>query len=195
MSQSFNADELTGLWDVSSLPSNIRLGVDCWLENKRSFDRYRSALELGLSIGDRVRVFNWATFNVEPTGYIEVGIDSLLVGPVFMCAERIIIGKRVFISYNVTIADSDFHPVDPIERKRDAIANAPLGNRRARPPLISRPVVIEDDVSIGIGAIVLKGVHIAQGARIAAGSVVTGDVAPGVEVAGNPARPIGEGGL
>ena len=47
----------------------------------------------------------------------------------------------------------------------------------------------EDDVRIGIGAIILKGVTIGRGARIGAGSVVARDVAPGVEVFGNPARP------
>ena len=41
---------------------------------------------------------------------------------------------------------------------------------------------------IGIGAIVLKGVRVGRGARIAAGSVVTRDVPEGGTVAGNPAR-------
>jgi len=105
-----------------------------------------------------------------------------------MCAERITIGKRVIVSYNVTIADCDFHPRDPEARKQDAIANAPEGDRRQRPPLISRPVVIKDDVWIGIGAIILKGVSIGKGAQIAAGAIVTSDVPAGVLVTGNPAR-------
>ena len=48
--------------------------------------------------------------------------------------------------------------------------------------------MIEDDVWIGIGAIVLKGVRIGKDARIAAGSVVTTNVPPGATVVGNPAR-------
>jgi acetyltransferase-like isoleucine patch superfamily enzyme len=52
----------------------------------------------------------------------------------------------------------------------------------------TRPVTIADDVWIGIGAIVLKGVRIGRGARIAAGAVVTRDVPEGAMVAGNPAR-------
>jgi acetyltransferase-like isoleucine patch superfamily enzyme len=104
-----------------------------------------------------------------------------------MCAERITVGKRVVISYNVTIADSDFHPIDPVARKRDAMANAPQGDRSQRPPYVTRPVTIEDDVWIGIGAIILKGVTVGRGARVGAGAVVTSDVPAGKMVAGNPA--------
>ena len=115
--------------------------------------------------------------------------DSTLVGAVFMCAESIRLGRRVIVSYNVTIADSDFHPLDPEERKRDAMANAPEGDKSRRPAIISKPVVIEDDVWIGIGAMILKGVQVGRGARIGAGAVVTRDVPAGATVTGNPARP------
>lgn len=87
----------------------------------------------------------------------------------------------------MTIADSDFHPTDPAARRQDAIANAPDGDRNQRPPYSSRPVVIDDDVQVGIGAIILKGVHIGPGMRIGAGAVVTRDVPAGAVVAGNPA--------
>jgi acetyltransferase-like isoleucine patch superfamily enzyme len=119
---------------------------------------------------------------------LEVGDDSVLVGAVFMCAESIHIGRRVIISYNVTIADSDFHPHDPELRKQDAMANAPAGDRSRRPAVVARPVVIEDDAWIGIGAIILKGVRVGRGARVGAGAVVTRDVPAGASVVGNPAR-------
>ena len=178
---------IRGAWDFADLPANVRVGSGCWLERRDSFDRFRSERDLGLVIGDRVRIYTWTTFNVDPTGFVEIGDDSILVGAIFMCNERITVGQRVVISYNVTIADSDFHPLDPEERKRDAITNSPYGDKSQRPAIISRPVVIEDDVWIGIGAIILKGVRIGQGARIGAGAVVTRDVAPGTTVAGNPA--------
>jgi acetyltransferase-like isoleucine patch superfamily enzyme len=133
-------------------------------------------------------VYTWTTFNIEPTGAIEIGDDCVLVGPVFMCAERIVVGRRVVLSYNVTIADCDFHPKDYELRKQDAIANAPGGDRSRRPPLETSPVVIGDDVWVGIGAIILKGVRVGDGARIGAGAVVTDDVPAGRRVIGNPAR-------
>lgn len=193
MSQAkYDPGPVTGQWDYGSLPSNICIGQDCWIERRDSFGSFRSQQNPGLVLGDRVRVYTWTTFNVEPTGRVEIGDDSILVGPTFMCAERITIGQRVVISYQVTIADSDFHPIDPEERKRDAIACAPFGDRNQRPTCLSRAVVIEDEVWVGIGAIILKGVRIGRGARIGAGAVVTSHVQPGAMVVGNAARVVRE---
>ncbi len=183
---------ITGNWDYSTLPPNVRLGAGCWLERKACFARFRSARDPGLTLGDRVRVHTWSVFNIEPEGSVEVGDDSILVGATFMCAGRIVVGRRVVISYHVTIADSDFHPIDPEARKRDAIANAPFGDKSKRPACKSRPVEIGDDVEIGIGAIILKGVKIGPGARIGAGAVVLREVPAGAIVEGNPARVVSD---
>jgi acetyltransferase-like isoleucine patch superfamily enzyme len=51
-------------------------------------------------------------------------------------------------------------------------------------------ILVEDDVWIGNGAILLDGVTIGRGAVVGAGSVVTHDVPPGAVAAGNPARVI-----
>lgn len=57
--------------------------------------------------------------------------------------------------------------------------------------LVGAPVVIGNDVWIGAGAIILKGVKIGDKAVIGAGSVVTKDVPPFSKVAGVPAHQIG----
>ena len=54
--------------------------------------------------------------------------------------------------------------------------------------LMLAPVEVKDWVWIGVNALVLPGVTIGEGAVVAAGSVVTQDVAPYSVVAGNPAR-------
>jgi acetyltransferase-like isoleucine patch superfamily enzyme len=51
-------------------------------------------------------------------------------------------------------------------------------------------VVIEEDATVGAGAIVLPNVTIGHGALVTAGSVVTKSVPPKTMVQGNPARPI-----
>jgi acetyltransferase-like isoleucine patch superfamily enzyme len=181
-------EDVTGAWDYATLPANVKLGQDCFIERRDSFRRFRSTQVVGASLGDRVQVHTCTEFNVEPGGAIEIGDDCVLGGAIFMCARRITLGRRVVVSYNVTIADSDFHPVDRSERRRDALANAPGADLSGRPAYDSIPVVIEDDVCIGIGAIVLKGIRIGRGARIGAGAVVTRDVPAGRTVTGNPAR-------
>jgi len=60
---------------------------------------------------------------------------------------------------------------------------------------INGNTVVEDDVYIGTGAVLRQGVpgkplRIGRGATIGMGAVVTRDVAPGVTVIGNPARPM-----
>lgn len=50
------------------------------------------------------------------------------------------------------------------------------------------PIIIDDDVWIGYGVTILSGVHIGQGAIIAAGAVVTKDVPPYAIAGGVPAK-------
>ena len=52
------------------------------------------------------------------------------------------------------------------------------------------PVILENDVWIGHGAVILPGVRIGSGAAIGAGAVVSHDVEPFTVVAGVPAKPI-----
>jgi acetyltransferase-like isoleucine patch superfamily enzyme len=177
-----------GEWDYSTLPTNVHIGEDCFLEERGSFARFRSRHTPGLVIGRRVRAYNWTAFSVEPTGYLEIGDDATLTGPVFWCAHRIVVGRRVSISYNVMIADSDFHPKDLPLRRLDAEAISPSGDVTRRPEIECRPVIIEDDVEIGIGAIILKGVRIGAGARVMPGAVVARSVPAGATVQGNPGQ-------
>jgi acetyltransferase-like isoleucine patch superfamily enzyme len=85
----------------------------------------------------------------------------------------ITIGDRVLIASHVVIT-SRAHPV---ELPRFGVA-------------VDAPVIIEDDVWIGAGAIVLPGVTIGSGSIIAAGAVVTSSVPPTTIVAGVPAIPL-----
>ena len=121
---SFDVRTVTGEWDYGTLPGNVQLGRGCWIERPQSFERLRSTRSPGVALGDGVAVYGWTVFNVEPGGVVTVGDGSVLVGAVFMCQEEIAVGRGVVISYQVTIADSDFHPRDPAERRRDAVASA-----------------------------------------------------------------------
>ena len=88
------------------------------------------------------------------------------------CYNNIKIGNRVFISEGVTIIDSDVHSIS----NKD----------------VSAPIVIGDNVWIGINATILKGVTIGDGAVIGAGAVVTKDIPSKCLAVGNPAKVIKE---
>ncbi len=105
-----------------------------------------------------------------------------------MAEERVEIGSYCLISWNVGIADSDFHPLDPEARRQDALALAPYYSKQPpRPAIRTKPVRIADNVWIGMGAVILKGVTIGENSVVAAGAIVTKDVPPNCVVAGNPA--------
>jgi maltose O-acetyltransferase len=57
---------------------------------------------------------------------------------------------------------------------------------------VFEPAVVRDRVWIAMGATVLGGVTIGEGAVVAANATVTRDVEPYTIVAGTPARPVGE---
>ncbi|GAC1436867.1 MAG: hypothetical protein NVSMB51_09150 [Solirubrobacteraceae bacterium] len=193
MSEPSEIGPVTGAWDYATLGQAVRLGRGVWIERPESFELCRSARTPAVTLGDRVTIYGWSVFNLEPGGQVTVGAGSVLVGAVLMGAEQIDIGCNVVLSYAVTVADCDFHPTDRAARHRDAEANAPFGDIRTRPPLETSPVRIEDNAWIGIGAIVLKGVTIGAGARVGAGAVITRDVPAQATVAGNPAQIVKSG--
>jgi acetyltransferase-like isoleucine patch superfamily enzyme len=185
-------DDLTGGWDMSTLPPNVQLGERVFIERRESFRRFFTARDPGLVLADDVTVYGWSEFSIDPEGVVEVGPRSVLVGAAFMCADRITVGADVVISYWVTIADSDFHPLDPTLRRQDAIASSPGGSAFAeRVGVEAAPVRIGDRARIGPGSMILKGVTIGKDAEVAPGSVVTRDVPDGMRASGNPATVTG----
>ena len=105
--------------------------------------------------------------------------------------NSITIGDDVLISHLVDIHDNTGHPRSAELRKKEARQQLSIGSGLAESHLESAPIVIEDRAWIGFKASVLKGVRIGEGAIVAAGSIVTKDVAPYTIVAGIPAAPVG----
>ncbi|KFF18280.1 acyltransferase [Flavobacterium hydatis] len=112
-------------------------------------------------------------------GYnLTIGEGSIMGDNVLLDARnKIIIGKNVNFSSRVCIYTEHHDHRDPYFG----------GNSDA-----SFRVQIDDRAWIGPNVIILHSVHIGEGAVVAAGSVVTKDVAPFAIVAGIPAKVIGD---
>lgn len=102
-----------------------------------------------------------------------------------------IIGKYCSLSWNVSIGggEHDFRKVTThsiLYAKMYGFVEGELYDR------FSKPCIIGNDVWVGAGAQILRGVKIGDGAVIAAGAVVTKNVKPYSIVAGVPAKKIGQ---
>jgi acetyltransferase-like isoleucine patch superfamily enzyme len=116
---------------------------------------------------------------LAPGAKITIGSDVGLSGTTICAVESVSIGNDCLFGADVTIVDTDFHPIAPAGRR-----HAPIGEAA------SRPCVIEDNVFIGGGAYILKGSHIGANSVIGSCSVVTGVIPPNCIAAGNPAKVI-----
>ncbi len=174
-------------WWKEPIPPNVFWGEGVYLETAQIFRFMRSKRERAVEIGDHVSCYAGVSFALGENGSCKIGDFSLLNGAMIMCNARIEIGKHCLISWNVGIADSDFHPLDAAQRRLDTMALAPFyKDRPPRPDITAKPVFIKDNVWIGFNAVILKGVTIGENSVIAAGAIVTKDVPANVVVAGNP---------
>ncbi|HEY5913333.1 MAG TPA: acyltransferase [Verrucomicrobiae bacterium] len=179
-----------GRWLDGELPGNVAVGDYSVLKGDQSFNRFRSKLDAALLIGSHCTM-DGVHFALGEAARTQIGSFCYFTNAILLCEKELRIGSYVVIGWNATIADSDFHPISPAARIRDAMACSPANKGLPRPEIHMAPVTIEDGVWIGPNATILKGVRIGEGAFIEAGALVTRTVPPRVRVLGNPARIVG----
>ncbi len=131
---------------------------------------------VGIEIGPDTALWMGCVFLGGRVREIKIGRGCSIPRTFFVAGAPITIGNCVTFGHEVALYTSDHDPDAPDFQRRDA------------------PITIGDYAWIGSRAIILKGVTVGEGAVVAAGSVVTSDVAPYTIVAGNPARLIRERG-
>lgn len=119
---------------------------------------------------ENCQFYSGVRLEVGKDAVLKIGNGTYLNRNTQIIAEKQVdIGCNCQISWDVVIMDSDLHPV--------------YGGVRE-----DKPIIIEDHVWIGCRSIILKGVRIGAHAIVAAGAVVTKNVAPYTIVGGVPAR-------
>lgn len=170
-----------------------RIWLYRWLSSNRSAFIGAQVVTPVLAIGSGHIVTNGAQLGYFPSPYaydgcihlearggarIEIGGGSIVNNGCVFIAEGpgIWLGRDVLVGPRVTVVDSDFHSLEPSARKSGL-------------PAMSR-VEIHDNVFIGMGCMILKGVTIGMNSVVGSNSVVSRDVPPNVIAAGNPCRVI-----
>lgn len=148
--------------------------------------------KLGPGFRMRELSFNESQLKVNFAGNNKIGRYSTIQGSstiyfgensfcggfcIFGVNEKITIGQNVMIADHVCIRDTDHNHED---------ISVPM----IKQGITTSPIIIGDDVWIGFGATILKGIEVGNGAIIAAGAVVTKNVPPYSIVGGVPAKVI-----
>jgi acetyltransferase-like isoleucine patch superfamily enzyme len=129
------------------------------------------------------------------SGSVTIG-DRAYIGPNTSIISRsgISIGNDVTMAWGITIYDHNSHSFDWVQRQKVVdhfyrnYGSPKCFDELDWTGVEAAPIVIEDRVWIGFGAVILKGVTIGRGAIVGACSIVSRDVEPYTIVAGNPAR-------
>ncbi|MBA2706506.1 MAG: acyltransferase [Gemmatimonadaceae bacterium] len=180
---------LAGDWYPLGLPRNIILGSDVYLDSSYGFAGFHSLMTPGLTIGKASGVYDRAALIVGPRGSVSVGEFTVLNGTYLICNDRIDIGAHCLLSWGVVITDNWSGGWMSIESRRAAmLASAESPVRHPPSTAIPRPVVLEDNVWVGFGAVILPGVRLGRGCIVGCRSMVYEDVPPYAVVAGDPAR-------
>jgi acetyltransferase-like isoleucine patch superfamily enzyme len=180
-----------GVWARLVLRSyGVEFGEGLWIGSAPVIYRSNGAT---IRLGRKVSILNELAQNPagiahrtalvasRPGAQLLIGNEVGISGAVFCAWKRIEIHDGVAIGAGAAIYDTDFHSLDPMERRINDLSKVGVA-----------PVVIEENAWVGARALVLKGVTIGKGAVIAAGSVVTKDVPAGAIAGGVPARVIGQ---
>lgn len=165
---------------VSAKWWEVALGKDCSFIGKTTFERFPGS---HITIGKNCRFRNKKDSNLsglfcpciistaKNNANITIGDGCGFSGTRIRCGTSITLGNNVRCGANTYIADTDAH-------SDDYRAGA------------DRPVVIEDNVWLGLNVVVLKGVHIGKNSVIGAGSIVTKDIPANCVAVGTPCKVI-----
>ncbi len=183
-----NRRTLESDWYQGSIPENVVLHPDAYLETTYSFLHCRSELPEAIRFEKGSTVYKSTMFDLGPRARVTVGRYALVNGAWIICDAAVEIGEYALISWNVVLMDTYRAACDPGLR-RDQLKQVPSHpHRRLLAESEARPIRIGRNAWIGFDACLLPGVTVGEGSIVGARSVVVENVPPFTVVAGNPAQ-------
>ncbi len=175
-------------WYSGTVPENVQVDENAFVETTFSFFLYRSRAPVGLKIGRGASTYLGTMFDAGPQARISIGEFALVHGARIICDAEVEIGAYALISWNVVLMDTYRVPFGAANRRRVLESVSGHRPRVIEADVPARPIRVGRNVWIGFDACVLPGVTIGEGSVVGARSVVVEDVPPYSVVAGNPAR-------
>ena len=175
-------------WYPGTIPDNVVLEDDTYIETSLSFKLWRSQALVGLRLGRGSAIYKDTMFDLGSRAEVQVGEYALIHGARIVCDAHLKIGNYALISWQVVLMDTYRLPFDSVKRRQILERAADRGELSPRADIPAQPISIQDNVWIGFDACILPGVTIGEGAIVGARSVVSHDVPAYTVVAGNPAR-------
>lgn len=151
--------------ELSTIAKNVQLGANVVI--RQFVNAY------GCTIDDNTQV---GPFTEIQTG-VHIGKNCKIQSHSFLC-EGVTIEDEVFIGHGVIFTNDKL----PKATNKD-------GSLQTNEDWQCLKTIVKKGASIGSGATILPGVTIGMNALVGAGSVVTKNVADGITVIGNPAKP------
>jgi len=106
---------------------------------------------------------------------ISIGNRCALNGTIIHCNEKVVIGNNCLFGPGTVIIDNNSHRISKEFMER---------NKKAE----SKPILIKDNVWVGMNCLIMKGTTIGENSIIAAGSLVVKDIPDNCLYGGHPAR-------
>ena len=177
---------LLGINSKTNLYKAYNLDKSVILDNSASIYCLYGSTSSDIQIGKEVQLCGelLSEYNgkIVISDYCSIGRNSTI-----RSVESVFIGELTAISTGVVICDNNNHPVNPYDREI-IMKTPPMSVEKSWKYSSHAPIMIGRNCWIGENSRICKGVHIGEGAIIAANAVVTKDVPSFCIAAGNPAR-------
>lgn len=166
---------------------NLKLGTNCNVDSLTIKIYGARKKTINIVIGDNCYLMGNIVLH-QPKAMVSIN-DRVFIGPntTLFCYDSIKIDSDVMISWGCTLIDTNAHSLISLERSNDVLAWSKGWEYKDWSVVKSEMIKVKEKSWVGFNSIICKGVELATGTVVGAGSVVTKSTQPFTIVGGNPA--------